>query len=55
MPSVFISRQPLVNRQSKIIANRLTLHFVDGATCADAAAQLNALGDCWPQGERHRA
>ena len=52
MPSVFISRQPLVNRQSKIIANRLTLHFVDGATCADAAAQLNALGDCWPQGEK---
>ena len=52
MPSVFISRQPLVNRQSKIIANRLTLHFVDGATCADAATQLNALGDCWPQGEK---
>ncbi len=52
MPSVFISRQPLVNRQSKIIANRLSLHFVDGATCADAAPLLNDLGDCWPQGEK---
>ena len=37
MPEVFISRQPLVNRQSKIIATRLTLHPQGGATLKDAA------------------
>ena len=49
MPNVYISRQPLVNRQSKIIANRLTLHFDDGATTRDAAKALNALMEFWPQ------
>ena len=52
MPNVYISRQPLVNRQSKIIANRLTLHFDDGATTRDAAKALNALMEFWPQGEK---
>ncbi|MFZ4539404.1 EAL and HDOD domain-containing protein [Propionivibrio sp.] len=52
MPDVFISRQPLVNRQSKIIASRLTLHLADGATTKDAATTLNALTKCWPQGEK---
>ena len=52
MPNVYISRQPLVNRQSKIIANRLTLHFDDGATTRDAATALNALMEFWPQGEK---
>ena len=52
MPDVLISRQPLVNRQSKIIANRLTLHLMGGATTIDAAAMLNSLADCWPQGEK---
>ncbi|MEI7429209.1 MAG: HDOD domain-containing protein [Betaproteobacteria bacterium] len=52
MPNVYISRQPLVNRQSKIIANRLTLHFEDGATTRDAAAALNDLMEFWPQGEK---
>jgi c-di-GMP-related signal transduction protein len=52
MPDVFISRQPLVNRQSKIIANRLTLHFDGGATTSDAARTLNALAEVWPQGEK---
>lgn len=52
MPSIYISRQPLVNRQSKIIANRLSLHFADGATTKDAAVALNALIEFWPQGEK---
>ncbi len=52
MPDVFISRQPLVNRQSKIIANRLTLHFGGGATTKDAAHALSALTEFWPQGEK---
>jgi EAL and modified HD-GYP domain-containing signal transduction protein len=52
MPDVFISRQPLVNRQSKIIATRLTLHLDDGATTIDAANALSALTEFWPQGEK---
>ena len=52
MPDVFISRQPLVNRQSKIIATRLTLHFSEGARTQDAAAALSSLLECWPQGEK---
>lgn len=52
MPDVFISRQPLVNRQSKIIANRLTLHLGREATTKDAAKALSALAECWPQGEK---
>ena len=52
MPDVFISRQPLVNRQSKIIATRLSLHLLGGATTVDAVATLNALNEFWPQGEK---
>ena len=52
MPDVFISRQPLVNRQSKIIATRLTLHLDAGATTKDAANTLGALVEFWPQGEK---
>ncbi len=52
MPDVYISRQPLVNRQSKIIAMRLTLHLDDGATTTDAANALGALVEFWPQGEK---
>ncbi len=52
MADVFISRQPLVNRQSKIIATRLTLHLDDGATMKDAASTLAALSEFWPQGEK---
>lgn len=52
MPDVFISRQPLVNRQSKIIANRLTLHLNNGATTRDAASALSSLVEFWPQGEK---
>ena len=52
MPDVYLSRQPLVNRQSKIIATRLTLHLRSGATTGDAAAALAALAEYWPQGEK---
>jgi hypothetical protein len=52
MPDVFISRQPVVNRQSKIIATRLTLHPGRGATTRDAAEALCALAEFWPQGEK---
>ena len=51
MSDVFISRQPLVNRQSRIIATRLTLHLGGGST-QDAARTLNALADVWPLGEK---
>ena len=52
MPEVFISRQPVVNRQSKIIATRLKLNLNDGATTSDAAAMLASLEDVWPQSEK---
>jgi len=51
MPDVYISRQPLVNRQSKIIANRLTLHLA-GASTREAVSALEASLEFWPQGEK---
>lgn len=51
MPDIYISRQPLVNRQSKIIANRLTLHM-DGASTDDAINVLDKVLEFWPQGEK---
>lgn len=52
MPDVFISRQPLVNRQSKIIATRLTLHLDAQSGTKDAAQILNSLADAWPVSEK---
>jgi EAL and modified HD-GYP domain-containing signal transduction protein len=52
MHDVLISRQPLVNRQSKIIATRLTLHLGGKNSAADAAQTLEALSEVWPQGEK---
>lgn len=52
MSDVFISRQPLVNRQSRIIATRLQLHFGDGETLLDATRALGAVADAWPKGEK---
>jgi len=50
---VFLTRQPLVNRQSKIIATRLRLNFASAANpMAAAAEELARLADCWPQGEK---
>ena len=52
MPELFISRQPLVNRQSKIIATRLSLHSDGSATPLDVVHALNALSEHWPRGEK---
>ena len=52
MPDVFISRQPLINRQNRILANRLSLHLLNGATTRDAASTLTALTDFWPAEEK---
>lgn len=52
MHEVFMSRQPLVNRQSKIIATRLTLHLGHGASTVDAVNTLGALANVWPQSEK---
>ena len=52
MPEVFISRQPLVNRQCKIIATRLTLHSNGSASAREVARALNAMAEHWPHGEK---
>ncbi len=52
MNEVFMSRQPLVNRQSRIIATRLTLHLGDQASTVDAVSTLSALANVWPQSEK---
>lgn len=52
MPDVFISRQPLINRQNRILANRLSLHLLNGATTRDAVSALQALADYWPAEEK---
>ena len=52
MPDVFISRQPLINRQNRILANRLCLHLLKGATTQDAATTLTSLTDYWPSEEK---
>lgn len=52
MPDIFISRQPLVNRSSQIVAQRLSLRFGPGAMATDAALALKALGDAWPPGDQ---
>ncbi|MDR0378545.1 MAG: HDOD domain-containing protein [Candidatus Accumulibacter sp.] len=48
MPDIFISRQPLINRQNRILANRFNLHLPRGATSRDAANALQSLTDDWP-------
>ena len=50
--SLFMTRQPLINRQGKIIATRLRLHATAGETSAAVVDALNALNDCWPQSDR---
>lgn len=53
MPEVFLSRQPVLNRQGKIIANRFRLNFPDPrGDMSAAAAALTALAEVWPQGEK---
>ncbi|HJW02889.1 MAG TPA: HDOD domain-containing protein [Azospira sp.] len=53
MPEVFLTRQPLVNRQSKIIATRLRLNFSGAGEPMPAAVEaLTGLADVWPQGQK---
>jgi len=49
--SLLLTRQPVINRQGKIIAMRLLAHG-RGAGAATTIDALNDLTDCWPQGER---
>lgn len=47
--NLLISREPVLNRNRAITANRLVAHLAQAqGACADAAAELNALGDVWP-------
>ena len=50
--SLFLTRQPLINRQGKIIATRLRLHASNGETSASVVDALNKLTEFWPQSER---
>lgn len=52
MPEIFISHQPLVNRQSKVIATRLTLHLDASTQIKDVTQTLGALINVWPHGEK---
>ncbi|MDR2112818.1 MAG: HDOD domain-containing protein [Candidatus Accumulibacter sp.] len=52
MPDIFISRQPLINRQNRILANRINLHAPGGATPRGVLGALQVLGDDWPANER---
>lgn len=50
--SLFLTRQPLINRQGKIIATRLRLHASNGETSASVVEALNSLTEFWPQSDR---
>ncbi len=52
MNKVFMSRQPLLNRQSRVIASRLTLHLENDGKMQEAANALGALDDIWPRSEK---
>lgn len=52
MPDLFFSRQPLINRQNRILANRFRLHFLNGAQPSDVATTLQSLAEDWPAGDR---
>lgn len=45
---VFITRQPVLNKQRAITANRLIVHARGAAPVQLAAAALTALNDAWP-------
>jgi c-di-GMP-related signal transduction protein len=50
MTEVYLSRQPLVNRQSRIIATRLLLHLVADGGMPAAVMALDSLASVWPTG-----
>ncbi|MBI4743046.1 MAG: HDOD domain-containing protein [Betaproteobacteria bacterium] len=52
MSHAYITHQPLVNRQSKIIATRLSLHLGAAGSMKVAVATLDALAEAWPQQQK---
>ena len=52
MPNVFVSHQPLLNAQGKIVAIRLTLYPDNEATTSDVAMTLKELHACWPASDQ---
>ena len=52
MSDVIISRQPLINRQNRILATRLNLHRLREATAQDAVDALQPLAEYWPAAEK---
>ncbi len=52
MREVFVSHQPMVNRQSRIIATRLMLNLGPEGSMDDAVRTLNALANVWPTGDK---
>ncbi|MFZ5511429.1 MAG: EAL and HDOD domain-containing protein [Pseudomonadota bacterium] len=49
--NIFLTRQPVLNRNKAITATRLLLHMPAGTSMVHAAAELQALAEHWP-GER---
>jgi len=47
---VYLSRQPLVNRQRRIIGTRLLLHLAAGDGMPAAVMALDSLASVWPAG-----
>jgi EAL and modified HD-GYP domain-containing signal transduction protein len=52
MSEIYLSRQPLVNHQSKIMAIRLSLHAIGKPTARDAVNTLIPLLENWLYGKR---
>jgi EAL and modified HD-GYP domain-containing signal transduction protein len=52
MPDIFFSRQPLINRQNRILANRFSLHLLNGAAPCDVANTLQSLAEDWPTSDK---
>lgn len=52
MSQAFISRQPIINRQSKIVAMRLKLNFSAEAKAQGVEKTLSELVEFWPGSEK---
>ena len=51
MSDLFLSHQPIVNKQGKVIASRLTLHLGSPATVSNAIHVLQEVEEYWPIGQ----
>ena len=51
MSANFFTHQPIVSKQGKVIASRLTLHLGANATIADATGVLQHVEEFWPMGQ----